>query len=236
MPERESRLDVLERICALTGGAIRIIEARKAWPALVDVATGGESFLASLHVGTVGYTHRDLDHVERRYQNPSNLAPIVALPGTRPMLLGLWTQEETPVLVAHDAGLRQGHGGTRVSLFVGLAALREAASPVGWGEYEGATGERIIACRPSLLPMLAEMLLHAVVPGEGQTHQALVAAGPVTTDPAAFERARRAVSVLIRDATFRKRVVAAYGGQCALCGLGLGLVEGAHIYPASAPN
>src|SRR5207244_10560100 len=38
------------------------------------------------------------------------------------------------------------------------------------------------------------------------------------------------------DAKFRNAVVGAYDGRCAMCGLALGLVQGAHIYPASAPN
>jgi hypothetical protein len=35
---------------------------------------------------------------------------------------------------------------------------------------------------------------------------------------------------------FSKRVLEAYGGLCALCGIDSGLVEGAHVYPASAPG
>lgn len=52
----------------------------------------------------------------------------------------------------------------------------------------------------------------------------------------AASRARRAVSSLVRDARFSKRVVDAYDRLCAMCGLDLGLVQGAHIYPASAPG
>ncbi len=54
--------------------------------------------------------------------------------------------------------------------------------------------------------------------------------------PAAAERARRAGSTLVRDARFSRRVIHAYEGRCAMCGLGIGLVQGAHIYPASAPG
>jgi predicted restriction endonuclease len=54
--------------------------------------------------------------------------------------------------------------------------------------------------------------------------------------PAASQRARRAGSTLVRDARFSRRVVDAYRGLCAMCGLDVGLVEGAHIYPVSAPG
>jgi putative restriction endonuclease len=40
----------------------------------------------------------------------------------------------------------------------------------------------------------------------------------------------------IRDATFRKRVLTAYGNRCAFCGLQLNLVEAAHILPVSIDN
>jgi putative restriction endonuclease len=40
----------------------------------------------------------------------------------------------------------------------------------------------------------------------------------------------------VRDARFGRKVIAAYSGLCAMCGLDVGLVQGAHIYPASAPN
>ena len=36
--------------------------------------------------------------------------------------------------------------------------------------------------------------------------------------------------------TFSRRVIEAYAGVCAMCGLDVGLVEGAHIYPVSAPG
>ena len=40
--------------------------------------------------------------------------------------------------------------------------------------------------------------------------------------------------MLIRDTWFSGDVLDAYGRRCAMCGLGLNLVQGAHIYPASA--
>ncbi len=39
-----------------------------------------------------------------------------------------------------------------------------------------------------------------------------------------------------RRAAFGRDVCDAYGCKCAMCGIGLGLLEGAHIYPASAPG
>jgi hypothetical protein len=152
-----------------------------------------------------------------------------------PMLLGLWTETSVPVLVAHNAQLRVGRGGTRVSLFVGLAALQNAAS-TGWGEHVSGIGERIIAFRADLFPVYAEMFVRDVLVDPNATASILESAGVAQGDPLSVERARRATSTLVRSTKFREEVVAAYAGSCAMCSLALGLPEGAHIYPASAPG
>jgi hypothetical protein len=72
--------------------------------------------------------------------------------------------------------------------------------------------------------------MQAAIEGSGL----LTAAEPEV--PAASQRARRAGSMLVRDARFSRRVVEAYEGLCAMCGLDVGLVQGAHIYPVSAPG
>jgi predicted restriction endonuclease len=78
------------------------------------------------------------------------------------------------------------------------------------------------------MPLLTPVV-QAVVLGSGLTEGN-------GEDQTAVERARRATTVVVRDARFAKRVVDAYGGLCAMCGLDAGLIEGAHIYPAAAPG
>jgi hypothetical protein len=86
----------------------------------------------------------------------------------------------------------------------------------------------LAADRAGVVPDRAAM--QAAIQGSGL----LDAAGPDA--PAAAERARRTGTALVRDARFARRVLEAYGGQCAMCGLDVGLVEAAHIYPVAAPN
>lgn len=229
------RTQLLHELVNLTNGGIRLIDEKNGWPGLVEITTSSHAARVSLHVGLVGLSSRGRDDVERRYQNPASCDPIVALPGTTPMLLGLWTQEGTPVIVAHDAMRRLGHGGTRTSLFISLGALHDAAA-IGWAEYVSGTDERILAFRPELFPVYAEMFIGGVLVDPDTTVKIFLAADVTLDEPASVERARRATSALVRSARFREDVVAAYGGCCAMCGLGLRLVEGAHIYPASAPS
>jgi hypothetical protein len=92
---------------------------------------------------------------------------------------------------------------------------------------------------PALLPLavtartgeafVADDLVQAVVLGSG------LADGD-GLDFAAVERSRRASTAIVRDARFSRRVATAYAGMCAMCGLDVGLVQGAHIYPAAAPG
>ena len=232
MASRRTRL--LDELAALVEPALWVIDPGTGWPALVEIRTGGGATRASLHLGRVGLSHRDRDDVERRYQNPASCDPVRATPGTVPLILGLWKQP-VPILVAHDAQKRLGQGGTRTSLFVGLAALR-AAVKSGWAEYVNDEGERIVAFWPQLLPMYVEMASGGVLIAAEQALQVIRSADVQPMEPASTERARRAVSALVRDTRFRAIVVEAYSGVCAMCGIGLGIVEGAHIYPASAPG
>ena len=229
------RTKLLNQLADLTNGGIRVIDNRTGWPGVVEIVAASEPVRVSLHVGRVGLSGRKRDHVERRYQNPENCDPVIALPKTVPMLLGLWTQESIPVIVAHDALRRLNHGGARNSLFVGLAALRAAAT-TGWAEYVSDTGERIVAFRPEVFPLYVEMFIRGVLLDPDTMAIVFMSADVDLVQPASVDRARRATSVLVRSAEFRADVVKAYDGCCAMCGLGLGLVEGAHIYPVSAPS
>lgn len=105
----------------------------------------------------------------------------------------------------------------------------------GWVEHVNSTGERLLYVLPQLLPMavaadaakldISTAIVQAIVLGSGLTDD---------DQEDARERARRATTVVVRDARFAKQVVDAYGGMCAMCGLDAGLIEGAHIYPAAA--
>lgn len=63
--------------------------------------------------------------MERRFQNPGQGKPIVAPAGMLPLLIGLWTEQGTPVLVGMDA-MRHLDSQTRKSLFVPLPTLQAA--------------------------------------------------------------------------------------------------------------
>jgi predicted restriction endonuclease len=88
---------------------------------------------------------------------------------------------------------------------------------------------------PPLLPAFIE-LYQKRIPIEPMTMQiAAVSSGLVDElDAASANRARQTVTRLVRSAEFGQKVVTAYGKKCAMCGINLGLVSGAHILPVSS--
>lgn len=240
MPERRPAL--LARVVGMLGpGVARVLAPQTGWPGLVEVAVAGgpAPHRVALHVGKVIRTHRGRDAVERRIENPGQGHPVAAPPGHLPAIVGLWEETweeaERPVLVAFDAELRMARG-TRQSMFVPLALLHEAAER-GWAEHRSTSGELLVALHPVLLPVLLEARAGRVPLDAAAVAEVIAStglAGPTPDVPG--ERARRATSQLVRRAMFSKRVREAYGDACAMCGLGAGLVAGAHIYPASAPG
>src|SRR5688572_24435535 len=85
-----------------------IEDAGDGWPAVVWLRGEGVPVRIAMHVGAIGLSHRGRDLVERRFQNPGKNKPVQEPPGSLPLLLGLWTERETPVIVAMEAHRRVG--------------------------------------------------------------------------------------------------------------------------------
>ena len=240
-----SRRDLAYSVAELTDGGVTLVDARAGWPALGRVEVGDSVVPVALFVAPVGLSQRNRDSVERRFQNPGSDRPIEVPPHHVPLLVGVWTDDpfvevRNPVLVLADTGRRTGLT-TRYSVFVRLEAL-QTATVQGWAESVSEVGERMTLFHPGLLPTVALASSIDVALPERNAAIAVSASGlleSVPEQPISFEaaeRARRSVLSLVRDAQFARDVVRAYAGLCALCGLDLGLVQGAHIYPASAPG
>lgn len=245
-----TRAELALEIATRVGEAFVIDDPADGWPALGRVASLEGEIPVALFVAPVGLSHRGRDDVERRFQNPAaspqqhedfgwNGRPLVVPPDRVPLLVGAWFEDELievaqPVLVLADARKREGLT-TRHSVFVRVDALAECAA-AGWSENVNADGEVMPCLYPELLPALAEAAAADVALPFDEVALAVEAAGVAAgAGDSPIERGRRSVSSIIRDRRFSRSVIAAYEGLCAMCGLDLGLVQGAHIYPASAP-
>ena len=197
----------------------------------------------SIFAGSVGLSHRNRDDYERRFQNPGRDRPIVLDPGRYPLLVGLLEEDsalhiERPLLVLADPLRREGRI-TRFSVFASVASLKEA-SQKGWSEDLSTSDEMVRCFYPPLLPVVIAALMEDALPDSYALHAAIDGSGLAEAAepeiPAASERARRAATALVRDKKFSRKVIAAYDGCCAMCGLDASLVQAAHVYPASAPG
>jgi hypothetical protein len=150
-------------------------------------------------------------------------------------LLGFSEVNWQPVLVAVDGSSRLGRA-KRFSILFHVGVLQQAAL-AGWSEYRSSSGEQIIAMHPRLLSAYVETLANGVIVDPVAVADAAGSSGLLDDqDEASAERTRTVVTKLVRRSAFGRDVCAAYGNKCGLCGITLGLPEGAHIYPAGAPN
>ena len=231
MPTRSQRF---EAICASVGVPLcTVIDSGTGWPGLADILTATGTTRCALHVSSVSPHSRK--PYEMRFQNPADSTPVTAPAGAIPVLLGHATVGDQEILVAVDGRSRVDRY-TRFSILFHRDLLTNAARD-GWAEYQSSTGERIFGLHPKLLGIFIDGLLSGAFPSEPEMAQAASASGVVQDDtPEAANRARGVATRLIRDARFSKDVRAAYNESCAMCGLTLDLVVGAHILPVNAPG
>lgn len=232
-----SRRDDALRLAELVGREGLVIDdPADGWPALGRVVGLDDPIEVALYVAPVGFSHRNRDDVERRFQNPGSDRPIELVPGALPVFIGIWEgddpdiREVPAVLVTADPFRRVGRT-TRFSVFPKVESLRIARA-TGIHVGETTTGEEIAAFAPSLLPAQVHAQTNGITPDEDRYRHELIAA---EADPPT-ERQRRISSTLARANGFARAVRDAYEERCAMCGLGLDLIESAHILPVAAPG
>lgn len=239
-----ARTELVTRLASLVGTAMEIEELGNGWPSLARLNIDGSIVPLALFVSPIGSSHRDRDAVERRFQNPTNIS-LQGVPGRESVLLGVWDtdqlmQVDHPVIAVAEAHRRDDGRTTRWSVFLLLAALVEALD-TGWATNVSDSGETIYYVHPIMLPVAITATMTRAEPQEKSIYGAISTLGLMDRSSNSdelpnSERVRRTVTALVRDSKFSGRVLDAYGRRCAMCGLGLGLVQGAHIYPASAPG
>lgn len=218
---------------AIGHDVVTISELGDGWPSKLRVETSTGVFFVAAHLSRTG-SHNRRDY-EWRFQNPANSQPVEAAVGYTPLLIGIDTTSGEQILVVVDGASRVGRT-TRFSILFNHRIVQEA-NKNGWSQYTSSKGEQIFALRPRLFPALLEMLEKNIMLPTNQISEAAKAAGVIDeNDAVSGERARRTISSYVRDAAFSKKVKQAYGHKCAMCGINLGLLAGAHIYPVSAPG
>lgn len=231
-----SRTDLVQKLVACCGPSMCTIEnIGDGWPSTLCVRAGADQVHVTVHASRIG-THSRREN-EMRFQNPADRKAVSSNHGCLPLLVGLTQDDDLqPVLVVVDGSSRLGRQ-TRFSILFDRRIIAEARGQ-GWSSYTSSTGERMVAIQPALFPLAVAELTSGIVFSTSDIN--ILATTSRLHDnektEASLERLRRSTTALVRDYRFGKDVVGAYSGLCAMCGLDFGLVVGAHIYPASAPD
>lgn len=228
-----SRKVLAKKICALAPDVLEHVSG-DGWPSLVDVKVGRDVVRTALHCGPIGGSHRNRDD-ERRFQNPGKDRPVTHPPETIPLLIGFY-EDTRPVLVGMDALQRIGKI-TRQSFFLPLHLIERGVT-TGWASHVSDSQETIYSFLPGMLPVFVDLSRQGLLNDIIRLDEVTDASGLLEEEEKVIpiERARRTSLRVVRDQRFRKTVIQAYEGFCAMCGFDLGLIEAAHIYPATAPH
>lgn len=173
-------------------------------------------------------------------RRPGNV-PFRVDDGRHTLLLGY--HEATGTFTAWEVRAHPNPGSSS-SLQVSLETL-ERARDAGFAsqtrDTEAGGREVVVAFQPSLLPTYLGILpaLRATIVDDSDAVPAQTATEGIDPRPEELPDAGerqiviRQIAARVRDARFRARVTAAYGGRCAFCDLDLGLVDAAHLEPVA---
>lgn len=190
---------------------------------------------------THGGQHRPEDEWRIQVTGIDRFEPEI---GGKTLILGWWDQ--AGIFAGFDLTRHSTEFGASPSIQLREAALHRAVVH-GFAPHNKGSGELAIAFRPDFLASYVENLesLHAC----GQAADEVEVLRQIGEDPEAVgdeeieqevaEPRRFAVFATkhaLREIDFRDRVLTAYGHRCAMCGMQLRLLDGAHILPAAHPD
>ena len=247
MPSRLNKgqlLGVVEAAIRDSGWNYLHVSARGRHPARYQVYRGDRSYAVRVYIWNLTHGGKSRPQDEWRIQ-ATGVSRFQREPDGKTLILG-W-RPDLGVLAGFDAGRHSGRLGASPSIQLREAALKQAAID-GLATHNKGSGELAIAFRPELLAAYLDNLelLHECgrLPADFDMLNR-VAQDPDGVDDDEVEQEiedeQRRYAVLatkraLRDGSFRHRVLTAYGQRCAMCGIQLKLLDGAHILPARHPK
>lgn len=214
-------------------------------PGRYRVYRDGSAFTVRVYIWNISHGGGPRSAAEYRIQitglDTDHFAPEI---GGKTLILGWWPNDE--VFAGFDYRRHSGPLGGSPSMQIGLPAL-QAAVANRFATHPKQNGELAIAFRPDFIGTYAENLesIHdtGTVPAEMDL-LARIAADPEDVPDEDIEeevaQPRRWAVVETRRALraldFSERVLDAYRHRCAVCGMQLRLLDGAHIVPVTEPD
>ncbi len=245
---RLTKPELLERVeegFQSGGWNVLYLSAPGEHPARYRVYRDGRAFTARVYIWNISHGGGARDAAEYRIQPTGVLgnrfAPEI---GGKTLILGWWPNDE--VFAGFDYRRHNRPLGKSPSMQIGLPAL-QAAVANRFAMYPKQNGEIAIAFRPDFIGTYTENLESLHDTGSVATEIGLltrIAANPRDVSEGDIEEevaqprkwaigeTRRALRAL----DFSERVLTAYRHRCAICGLQLRLLDGAHILPVAEPD
>jgi putative restriction endonuclease len=224
------------------GGWNILYQSANTHPAHYTVWRGDERYRVKIYIWNI--THGGRKSLPDEYRIQRTGTTFIPDPKARTLVLGWW--EQIGVFAGWDVRQHSGSVGASPSLQIKEEALQKALLS-GFAPFVKSNGETAIALRPDFMGTYIQNLevLHdsGKVPKEFKV-LADMSANPDEVDEAEVEsevaqkRKRALISTWknLRDSGFSRRVLTAYSHRCAMCGVQLRLIEGAHILPVEEPG
>ncbi|MFD2030970.1 HNH endonuclease [Ancylobacter dichloromethanicus] len=240
MPLSSQKAGLLSRFeeAIRLGGWSVLFLSKHEHPARYRLVRGTDTMLVRVFIWQISHGGRTNLPNEYRIQN-TGVPELEAEPGCHTVILGWWPAID--VFAGWDIRQHIGPVANSPSMQINEEALRKALI-TGFAPYKNQKGETAIAIRPDFMATYVEFLdaLHdsGRIPKEAAV-LAKLACDPDTVPDEEIEEAvpgKRKVAIIttkrkLRALDFSRRVLCAYGHQCAMCGTQLRLVDGAHILP-----
>jgi putative restriction endonuclease len=226
------------------GGWNLLYLSRESHPAHYQVYREDRSYRIKVYIWNI--THGGATRAADEYRiQITGIEKFEAEPNTRNLVLGWW--DDVSVFAGWDIRQHVGALGASPSMQVSEGALRQALLS-GFAPYANRRRETAIAFRPDFgctyIEFLEQMHDSGRVPAEVNLLTKLSEDPDEVADEEIDEEVsgRRKFAILstkraMRALDFSRRVVlSAYEHRCAICGVQLRLVDGAHILPVAHPG
>ncbi len=242
---RHNKYDLLEKIVSAindSGWNVVYLESIDQHPFHLQIYRDNESYRVRVYVWHLthgGGKARPKNEYRIQITGVDHFEP---LQGGKTLILGWWKEAE--VFAGFDVRKHLGKFGSSPSMQIREDALRKAYIN-GFEPCDKGNNEVAIAFRPDFFVDYLQSLepLHDF----GQSAKDLSVLSDVAQNPEVNEAdiqirniARKttivSVSKKLRDVSFRRRILTAYGFHCAVCGIQLRLVDAAHIIPVNQDN
>lgn len=237
-----SKDDLLGRIADAVvecGWSVAMLSSPPTHPFRLTLFSGDESLNIRVYIWNI--THGGGQRSEQEYRiQVTGVPDISSEPGFRTLILGYWT--DGAVFAGFDFAHHHGAISYSPSIQIRQEAL-QAAYVSGFAPHDKGGGELAIAFRPDYFVDYCReyAILHEFGDSVTETDAlAAVAAESTAINESAIELVPVARRDVLRKVAaghlsvqFRNRVLTVYQHRCAMCGLQMGVVEAAHIVPAS---